>query len=78
MVTNNDFTNRYIKKITENGGEIKIELTDIGERAKMLAVAMGLDFAKVMLNMMNDGIRRQFSQFIKIDKGKSLDGQMRR
>lgn len=78
VLSSNDFTNRYIKNITEKNGEISIELTEEGIQAKKLAKIMELDFEGIMMNLLSDGLRKQFNQFIKVDKNKLLDGHMRR
>lgn len=77
-LTSNDFTDKYIKSIEENNGEIQIELTEKGEQARKLAVAMGIDFTDIMKNLLKDGLRREFNQFVEIKKDKPMDGQMRR
>lgn len=78
VLTSNDFTERYIKNIMEKDGEITIELTEEGIHAKKLGEIMGLNFDNVMINLLSDGLRKQFNRFIRIDKNKLLDGQMRR
>jgi len=62
----------------DNKGNVRIELTDIGQKYKMLYEISGIDFSDFIHRKMRFGIRRLFSEFVVIDKNeKMLRGQTR-
>jgi hypothetical protein len=82
----NDYTNNVLKFIEDkqlydslfkkfdmdSNGNVKIELTDIGQKYKMLYEISGIDFSDFINKKMRFGIRRLFSEFVVIDKNEKM------
>jgi hypothetical protein len=61
----------------DDDGNVTMELTEEGQRAKEMAEILGLDFVKHMRNIIGSGTDRLFSQFILLDKKQIMDGRNR-
>lgn len=81
MMKNSNKMGDYLIKnveMDEATGEVQMELTEEGVKAKALANAMGLDFTEHLKNLLSDGLNNQLAEFLIIPKGKKvLDGNTR-